>query len=295
MQIRLERDGRTALVETLGGELVSYRDGDGVEYIWCGDEAYWNGRNPLLFPIVGAAKDKDLLVDGQRYPMAQHGFARRREFQCVEQGPDWCALELADDEESRAQYPFSFRLRVRQELTEEGFATTVSVANTGERELPFCVGAHTAFNCPLRPGERFEDYALVFDERETAPTLLVEDPGYLSGKAEPWLEDTDTLPLDHAIFDRLDTLIFEGLRSHGVSLVHRETGRGLRVDYTGFPMVAFWTKPDTDAPFLCIEPWHGCAHTVGESGALSDKRHCIRLAPGETRSLGYKVTTVSTK
>ena len=34
MELELKRGGRTARVETLGGELVSYRDERGLEYIW---------------------------------------------------------------------------------------------------------------------------------------------------------------------------------------------------------------------------------------------------------------------
>lgn len=296
MELELRRDGRTALVETMGGELVSYRDEEGVEYIWTGDERYWRGRNPLLFPIVGAAKDGHLTVGEHQYPMAQHGFARRWEFTLVERGVDWCELELSDDEETRKQYPFAFRLRVRQTLGEGGFTTRISVFNPGEGELPFCVGAHTAFRCPLRPGERYEDYELVFDEEECLPTRLVVSPGYISDQAtEPCLENTNTLTPDHALFDRLDTVVLEGLRSTAVSLRHRESGGGVRVEYGDFPMLAFWTMPGAGAPYLCIEPWQGCAHVVGESGALREKLHCVRLAPGATREFAYTVMTLSTK
>ena len=57
MQIVLKRGGLTALADTMGGELVSLRDAAGTEYIWGGDPAYWSGRNPILFPIVGGLKD----------------------------------------------------------------------------------------------------------------------------------------------------------------------------------------------------------------------------------------------
>ena len=65
MELELKRGGRTARVETLGGELVSYRDERGLEYIWGGDPAYWPGRNPLLFPIVGMLKEGKIRFDGR--------------------------------------------------------------------------------------------------------------------------------------------------------------------------------------------------------------------------------------
>ena len=45
MELELKRGGRTARVETLGGELVSYRDERGLEYIW--------GAIPCCFPLWG--------------------------------------------------------------------------------------------------------------------------------------------------------------------------------------------------------------------------------------------------
>ena len=67
MELELKRGGRTARVETLGGELVSYRDERGLEYIWGGDPAYWPGRNPLLFPIVGMLNLRVLKTKYYRY------------------------------------------------------------------------------------------------------------------------------------------------------------------------------------------------------------------------------------
>ena len=86
MELELRRGGRTARVETLGGELVSCRGEDGLEYIWGGDPAFWAGRNPLLFPVVGNVKDGKVSFGGRAYPMERHGFARRQEFRLTERG-----------------------------------------------------------------------------------------------------------------------------------------------------------------------------------------------------------------
>ncbi|MFR5860405.1 MAG: hypothetical protein ACLUES_01500 [Flavonifractor plautii] len=110
--------------------------------------------------------------------------------------------------------------------------------------------------------------------------------------ALPCLEDTDTLPLDYRWFDALDTLIFEGLRSRSVALRSRKSGRGVRVSFDGFPMLAFWTMPGKKAPYLCIEPWHGCAAGTAEGPEFTDKAHCIVLAPGESRTLAYRADTL---
>ena len=292
MELELKRGSRTARVETLGGELVSYRDETGREYIWSGDPAYWSGRNPLLFPIVGGLKDGKICVNGKEVSMARHGFARRREFSVADRGEDWVELTLEQDEDTLAVYPWPFRLTVRQQLTDGGFSTSVTVANTGDAPMPFCLGAHTAFRCPLDAGEGFTDYDIVFPQKETCPTLVPDAGGLDWNRTLPCLEDADTLPLEYRWFDELDTLIFHGLKSDSVRLVSRKSGRGVEMSFPGWPMLAFWTMPHKKAPYLCIEPWHGCAAVAGEGPELADKAFCITLAPGESRTLGYQVRTL---
>lgn len=292
MELELRRGGRTARIDTKGAELVSYRDEDGLEYIWGGDPAYWAGRNPLLFPVVGNLRDGKVTIGGKEYAMERHGFARRQEFAVAEQGEDWARLELTDSPETLAMYPFPFRLAVEQRLTDGGFATAVTVTNTGTAPMPFCLGAHTGFRCPLAEGERFEDYELVFPERETCPTLLLRDGLLDRPAAMPCLEDTDTFPLDYRWFDQLDTVILEGLKSRSVTLRGRKSGKGVRVSFTGFPMLAFWTMPGKKAPYLCIEPWHGCAASWSEGTEFAGKPHCITLSPGQAHTLAYQADTL---
>ena len=293
MEIVLKHGGLTARVDTLGGELVSLRDAEGTEYIWGGDPVYWSGRNPILFPIVGGLKDGTVRIGGQSYQMDRHGFARRMEFAVAEQGDDYAELELRETAETLTRYPFPFSLRVRHQLTGDGFFTQFQVTNPGEAPMPFCIGGHTAFCCPLSEGEKFEDYRLVFEKAEDTRSILPGPGGCLChDKPGPALSGTD-IRLDHQIFDRVDTLIYDGLGSKTVSLRHDATGRGVRVDFSEFPMVAFWTMPGVRAPYICIEPWQGCAAVDNESGDFTDKPHCVILGPGESKSLRYTVSLLS--
>ena len=82
--------------------------------------------------------------------------------------------------------------------------------NPGGEAMPFCIGGHTAFRCPIRPGASFEDYRLVFEREEDAWALLPGADGCLNpDHREHFLPGTDTIPLRHEVFDRVDTLIFE--------------------------------------------------------------------------------------
>ena len=280
-----------AVVDSHGGELVSLRDSRGTEYIWNGDPAFWPGRNPLLFPIVGNLKNGTVLFDGKPYQMSRHGFARNSEFTLVEQSADHMVLELRENEETLSRYPYAFSLQVCQQLAEDGFSTSFRVKNTDTKLLPFCIGAHTAFRCPLHAGERFEDYQIVFDKPETADMLLLTPQGLVShSHRESFLNQQDRFDLDRSVFRRLDTIILQDLHSTGVSLLHKETGHGIHMDFTGFPMLAFWTKGDLEAPFVCVEPWHGCAAVDDENGNFQKKPHCITLQPGEVKELNYTIS-----
>lgn len=290
MKYELRFRGRRAEVDSHGGELVSFRDAEGTEYIWSGDPAIWPGRNPLLFPIVGNLKDGAVYFEGERYEMSRHGFARDNEFALLEQEENRLVLELRESEATLARYPYPFSLQVSQELTENGFSTGFRVENTGSRPMPFCIGAHTAFRCPIREGESFADYEIVFDRPEEASRICLTPEGLIGhDQREPFLQGEDRFPLNHELFARVDTVILENLRSKGICLRHKETGRGIRMEFESFPMLAFWTKGAEKAPFICLEPWHGCAAVDNESGEFRDKPRCITLEPGELISFQYRV------
>lgn len=292
MQLELNLGNIKGMVDTHGAELISFKDNSGKEYIWSGDPAYWTGRNPNLFPVVGNLKEGKITINGNEYEMGRHGFARNSEFKVAEQGEDYVVFELTESEETLKKYPFKFTFQVIHRLAENGFSTEYLVKNTGDVELPYCVGAHTAFNCPMNEGEKFEDYQLVFDNEEDAPTILLTAAGlFQNGDTEPMLKGK-VLPLDHSVYARLDTVVFRGLNSSEVSLVHKETGHGVHMEFEQFPMIAFWTKGAANAPYICLEPWHGCAAYENESGDILDKPHVIVLKPGEEKSLKYTVSVI---
>ena len=286
MTFDLKRGKLQAKVRAKGGELVSLTDGEGQEHIWEGNPAFWAGQNPILFPTVGTLKEGKVDIGGKTYEMGRHGFARGMEFTPVDQGEDFVTLELREDEATLAQYPFPFSLKVTHQLLEDGFSTTFTVENTGTAPMPFCIGGHTAIRIP--EGENFEDYELLFDEAERADTHLLTPEGMiLHDRRKPILEESGKIPLRYADFAEMDTLIFSMLRSGNVSLFNRKTGRSVGLDFHEFPMVAFWTKPG--APFLCLEPWHGCAAYDNESGKFADKPFCVILQPGELKRLSYSI------
>ena len=294
MEYSLTNGKYTAAVTTTGGELISFKDETGREHLWQGDPAIWTGRNPILFPAIGALKGGGAMFDGVFYPLSRHGFVRGREFSLAERGGDWAVLEISESPDTLAQYPYPFRLRVRHALTETGFKTSFTVKNTGERPMPYCIGGHTAYLCPMYEGETFEDYSLVFDEKEDTGSIAVAAGGLLARRYldVPRLRGEDTIDLRHEFFDGADTLIFDGLKSKAVTLMNRKTRKGTRVTFGDFPMLGIWTMPNKQGPYLCIEPWQGCAGYEDESGAFLDKAHCVVLAPGEERTHSFSADMI---
>jgi len=291
MELQLKKGNMTAIVTDAGAELISLVDGRGMEYIWCGDSAYWGGRNPVLFPIVGNLMDGQVKCKGETYYMGRHGFARNSVFAVSAQGEDFVEYQLVSSDATKEKYPYEFDLRVRHILHEDGFTTAFTVINNGAEALPYCVGAHTAFRCPMKDGEQFTDYEIFFPEEETCHTRVLSGAGCIrSDLTLPMLEATHVLPLRYEPFAELDTLIFEALKSKKVTLRHKSEGHGVTMEFADFPMMAFWTNGGKQAPFICIEPWHGCAAVVGESGNLEDKPYAITLQPGEEKTLAYTVS-----
>lgn len=290
MELHLKKGNMQAICTDAGAELISLTDGSGMEYIWGGDKAYWGGRNPVLFPIVGNLADGQIRCKGETYTMGRHGFARNSTFAVSDSGEDFVEYRLVSDASTKEKYPYDFDFRVRHTLCENGFTTAFTVINTGTEVLPCCVGAHTAFRCPMKAGECFSDYEIFFPEEETCHTRVLSGEGCIrSDLTLPMLEGTHVLPLRYEPFAELDTLIFDSLRSKSVTLRHKTEGHGVTMEFADFPLMAFWTNGGKQAPYICIEPWMGHAAVVGESGNMEDKPYVMKLQPGEEKQLAYTV------
>ncbi|MCW2238452.1 aldose 1-epimerase family protein [Azospirillum canadense] len=275
----------SATIKADGAELCSLRTADGVELLWqAGPE--WPRHAPVLFPIVGRLKDDRLLHDGASYRMTQHGFARDRRFVWEDTGPASCRLSLSDDEQTRALYPFAFRLELSFELDGNSLTVRHTLTNPGTEVLPASVGAHPAFRWPLADGVPKEAHALVFEKDEPAPIRRV-DGGLLSPTPEPTPIQGRRLPLNEDLFTA-DAVILDQPASRSVRF-EAPGAQTVTVSWEGFTELGIWSKP-TGAPFLCIEPWRGHASPVGFDGPFVDKPGLMHLAPGDMRELSYRLT-----
>lgn len=280
--IRIANAELAVEVSTLGAEMQSLKTTDGRDWLWNGDGAWWTGRSPILFPIVGKAPGDRLAINGTTYPMAQHGIARRREFAIVEQAETACRHELVSTPETREVFPFDFRLTLEHRLDQRRLSVTATVENTGDTLLPFGLGFHPAFLWPL-PGADGKAHTVILDNGAEPAVIQLEEG--LIGRSLPSPFKAGRLPLSHALFDN-DALVFpEGA---GTGLIFAaEDGPSLHFTFENLPNVALWQKPG--APFLCVEPWHGMAAHAGGTAELVERPFTVALPAGDTMRFGFTV------
>ncbi len=288
----LKKDGFQAQIDSLGAQLISLTDNEGIEYIWQRKEPYWQRCAPVLFPAVGRNRDGILTIAGKDYPMPQvHGFAHSMEFEMVKQTEECICFRLTDNPETKRQYPFSFQLEITHSLTENGtLYTEFEVQNSGNTEMYFGIGGHPGINCPLIEGERFEDYELDFGKLITVDSLCVTpNSEILPHKQKRVLKEEQTLSLTRTLFDE-DALIFENPPFDNLFFRSKKSGRGVRFSFENFTTFALWTEAlPAEAPFLCLEPWNSMGKRKGEGTELVQKAGIISLPAGETFHCGYQI------
>ena len=103
------------------------------------------GGIPLLFPFAGRL-DGDRLVHANS-TMKQHGFARNKPWGVVDEGPGRIRLALADDPETRAVFPHTFRIEQALTLLPRGLLVELLIHNTGAAPMPIAPGWHPYFTC----------------------------------------------------------------------------------------------------------------------------------------------------
>ncbi len=289
MTFTIQKGGAVAACSTKGGELTSFQH-QGIEYVWQGDSRYWSGQAPCLFPVVCRAKEDRVILDGKSYSMPKHGIARKAEYTPVLVTPEHVVFQLQQSANSKQAYPYDFTLEIIHQVMDDAFSTTYRVTNTDTKRMPFCIGGHPGFNCPLREGEQFCDYSIRFADA-TGAVAHVTEPG--SGYMDPYspalnVIQNNELPLRYSDYDD-DAIVVENLPQKSLQLVNRNTGHGIQFDFASFDAIGFWTPVKMNAPFICLEPWNGLPGGLDETPDMADKKYVKYLEPGKSFETGYQV------
>lgn len=272
---KIENEYLSIEIKTFGAELTSVKSiKDKCEVLWQGDEKYWKGQSPILFPIVGKMPEDKYTHMGKTYEMMGHGFGSKSEFEVVYKSSDSIAFRLCSNEETRKSYPFEFELNIKYTLLESSLKTEFEVINKDNKDMFFSIGAHPAFKCPLLDNESMEDYYLEFEVNENVKRLLLGER-LLTGEKVDFFDNEKILNLNHALFYK-GAIILESLKSEYIILKNRKNSKEIKFSIKGFPYVGIWSAIN-DAPFLCIEPWHGINSTYGDGYDITKKEGIIKL------------------
>ena len=277
-----------ATVDTSGAQLQSiYSKATETEYLWQGDPAYWAGRAYNLFPTIGRMYKNTYTYDGNEYSLRCHGIARYRAFQLTDRTATKLTFRLTEDEDSLKEYPFKFEFFIRYELKEATLEISLIVKNTDEKELIFALGGHPGFNVPFGNGA-FEDYYLEFSEKTKVLFHTLSESKFMTGEKLPLpLTEGVRLSLRHELFDNDAAILGNTCRE--ISLKSKADPRYITVKYPDFRYLGVWHTPETDAPFVCIEPWSALPATDGVITDLSAKEDMTRLAPGKTYKTSWSI------
>ncbi|EIM24952.1 aldose 1-epimerase family protein [Microvirga lotononidis] len=285
MNVTISSPRLRAQMSEKGAELVRLQDEMGRDLLWDGNPAFWTGRSPLLFPIVGRVRNDHIRVGGTEYGLPKHGFARTALFAIREADPSECRFSLVSGETTLGQYPFRFALDVSYRIEDATLTITASVINKGAKAMPASFGFHPAFRWPLPYGAPRDAHAVRFEREEAAPVRRPVD-GLISRDVEESPVQGRMLRLQDHLFEA-DALVFDRLESRSVTYGAPDGG-SIRIDFPDMPHLGIWTKPG--AGFICIEPWQGHADPEGFDGEFADKPGNVLIQPSETRSFTMTIT-----
>ena len=276
-------------VSSKGGELVSLRDADQTEYIWIGDARYWKRHAPQLFPCIGRLTNNHYKMDGTLHEMGQHGFLRDYELTKVEESDVSLHLQLQSDASTRQLYDRDWTVDIFYRLCGKTLSVKFQVRNCDTRTMRFGYGIHPGFNVPLNPALRFEDYRLDFHEVSTPKQMELTERYTISGGMHDYtLEEGRYLPLQHSLFNH-DAIILKDM-PHTVTLGSQKDEKKVTVTFPDMPYLGIWHAPETDAPFVCIEPWSSLPSTDGVIDEFETKPDFITVEPEETYTNSWSIS-----
>ena len=283
----LENDKIRIEIDSHGAELKSLvKKETGAEYMWCADAKYWGRTSPVLFPVVGNVSGKQYRTKGKTFDMGQHGFARDMEFTLESQTDNEIWFVLRSNEETLAKCPYEFVLKLGYRLDGAKVEVLWHVENPSEEELPFAIGGHPAFYCPVTSGGKQSDCYIQFDIAGSLKCSTID--GYLVGdRVDTYELEDGMLRIDEHLFDN-DALIIEKQNIKKVSLCDPKKQAFLTIEMDA-PLFGIWRPADPGAPFVCIEPWYGRSDRIGYAGELRDREYENVLAAGENWDAGYTI------
>ncbi len=276
---QIENEYLKVKVRNYGAELTSvFSKKNNIEHLWQADEKVWGWHAPVLFPVIGRCLNDEITIEGKAYKMEKHGFARKSDFKLLELGQGKMVFLLTDSEETLKVYPYKFEFLIGYRLSGNELHVSFEVINKDENSIYFQLGGHPAFAVPFNEGEKYEDYHLDFEMNENSSRHFIDSNGYFDGRTEKVFDNSNSILLRGDLF-KDDALIFKDLKSRKVNITSKGNLYSLSVDFSGFNYLGLWAKEN--APYICVEPWIGCADTAHNPVEFSSKESVVMLKHNE--------------
>lgn len=298
MRVSIENENLKVEIESLGAELRSLiRKDIGEESMWEADPAFWEKTSPILFPFIGKLEGSAFLYNNGRYRADKHGFAKNMDFAVTAQEKDRVVFAIESTEETLEKYPFPFLLEVEYRLEGNSLTETIRVQNQGKETMHFSLGGHPAFACPpIRKGARnakrtdcfvklygVDGKEVLYSERINKPT------GLLTGERIPVAVEKGVFPISEHIFDK-DALVFAEQGVTAVGFLDQNGEEFIRLEAESCPVWGIWSMADSEAAYVCIEPWWGICDRAGYEGNLEERPYTNHLEGGKVWGKGFKIT-----
>lgn len=289
----IENEFLKIAVSDHGAELSSIYDKKREkELLWQADPAFWNRHAPILFPFVGNVVNDEYRYNGKTYHMSSHGFARDMDFEFAGKTSDSISFKLKATSQTLEKYPFDFELVVTHKLIANSISVIWEVKNSSKNEPMFySIGGHPAFRCPINDNEKRTDYKVKFkDKNELSYVLIIQETREVDHENPTVLPLKDSyLDITEHIFDK-DALIFDDNQVREVSLCTPDGKPYITMNCEEFPSFGLWSKPSSEAHYVCLEPWIGRCDNKGFRGELPEKYGVQRLEACSSRTISYKIT-----
>ncbi|MCU0359294.1 MAG: aldose 1-epimerase family protein [Bacteroidia bacterium] len=288
MLFTLQSDEISIRVNSRGAELCSIKSNTGFEYLWQANPLVWPRHAPVLFPVVGKLKNNQFVFKQKTYTLNQHGFARDLDFLPIICKCNELSFLLTSNENTKASYPFDFKLQLSYVLNKNTLICSYKVENTGTDCLFFSLGAHPGFS--LAPKNNEEYPYLEFEKEE----LLLNElqSGLISETMRLCPCPNKRLHLRAELFKN-DALVMANHQINAISLFLNATGRKVSLSCRGWPYFGIWSKPNPangNLDFVCLEPWHGLADTIQHRGKLEDKTGILKLQPAKVFETAFELS-----
>lgn len=288
MNYTIQNEELKVVIKSFGAELSSIQTADGTEYLWQADPEVWKDQAPNIFPYVARMTEGKYTFEDREYSMKIHGFINNVELSVEESSSNAITFRYDSNEETLRQYPFTFTYRIRYSLCKNVLTVENRVDNLDEKRMYFGIGGHPGFRVPLEEGLSFEDYYLEFS-RKAHPYRIGFTPScFINGQDELFeLKDGRRMDLHHDMFDQ-DAIVLK-YSDRCVKLASDKGSRSVTVSFPDYPVIGFWHKPNSAAPYVCIEPWSSLPSRDGVVEDFAQQADLVALDAKKTYSNSWTI------